>query len=202
MKTFLQAVTLVSFFNTAQSLNIVIAGGTGKVGRLLSTTLHNQEKQHDITILCRNSFLASAPAKVSGDFGWLGEAFLAKHDSVQLRDWDGGDLLDIVGCDWQGWQDDALPKADVVVNLVGGYTEQRTMACERIVRESLRLCPSAKQISLSMDDEDLKTTLKKNRAKTCEDMLSVNCLDVVCLRAQMNDVDGACKQIMNVIDSL
>ena len=116
MKTFLQAVTLVSFFNTAQSLNIVIAGGTGKVGRLLSTTLNNQKK-HDITILCRNSFLASAPAKVSGDFGWLGEAFLAKHDSVQLRDWDGGDLLDIVGCDWQGWQDDTLPKADLVVLL-------------------------------------------------------------------------------------
>mmetsp|Transcript_22185 Transcript_22185/g.32832 ORF Transcript_22185/g.32832 Transcript_22185/m.32832 type:complete len:203 (+) Transcript_22185:116-724(+) len=202
MKTFLQAITLITFFNTAQSLNIVIAGGTGKVGRLLSSTLHSQEKQHDITILCRNSFLASAPAKVSGDFGWLGEGFLEKHDSVQLRDWDGGDLLDIVGCDWQGWQDDALPKADVVVNLVGGYTEQRTMACERIVRESLRLNPSAKQVLLSMDDEDLKISLKTNRAKACEDMLSSNCQDVVCLRAQMYDVKGACKQIMDVIDSL
>ena len=76
------------------------------------------------------------------------------------------------------------------------------MACERIVRESLRLCPSAKQVLLSMDDEDLKTTLKKDRAKKCEDMLSGNCRDVVCLRAEMYDVDGACKQIMNVIDSL
>lgn len=202
MKFFFEAITLISFFNLAQALNIVIAGGTGKVGRLLSSTLHNQQKGHDITILCRNAFLASAPNKVSEAFGWLGEGFLDKHDSVQLRDWDGGDLLDIVGCDWQGWQDDALPKADVVVNLVGGYTEQRPMACERIVRESLRLNPSAKQILLTMDDEDLIISLKKGRAKACEDMLNTNCGDATCLRAQMYDIKGSCKQIMDIIDSI
>jgi hypothetical protein len=172
------------------------------MGKLLASTLQNQQKGHEITILCRNAFLASAPAKVSGDFGWLGEGFLNKHDSVLLRDWDGGDLLDIVGCDWMGWQDDCLPKADVVVNLVGGYTEQRTMACERIVRESLRLNPSAKQILVSMTDDDLKITLKKDRAKSCEDMVSLNCKDSVCLRAEMYDVKGACKQIMDIIGGM
>ena len=50
---------------------------------------------------------------------------------MALRDWDGGDPLDIVGADWIGWQDDALKVADVVVKLVGGYTEQRVLATER-----------------------------------------------------------------------
>ena len=111
-------------------------------------------------------------------------------------------MLDIVGCDFLGWQEDTLQKADIVVNLVGGYTEQRTMACERIVRESLRVNPSAKQVILSMADDDLRITLKKNRAKACEDMLEANCMDSVCLRAEMNDVNGACGQIMKVIDNM
>lgn len=199
---YIQAILLACAFQSVSSLNIVIAGGTGKVGRLLSSSLHNENKGHKITVLCRNAFLASAPAKVSEAFGWLGESFLNKHDSIDLRDWDGGDLLDIVGCDWQGWQDDALPKADVIVNLVGGYTEQRTMACERLVRESLRLNPSAKHVLLSMADVDLKTTLKKNRAKECEDMITANCFDSVCLRAEMYDVKGANSQIMDVISQI
>jgi len=202
MKLLLQSIVALCAFNAVSSLNIVVAGGSGKVGRLLSSTLHSQNKGHEITVLCRNAFLASAPSRVSGDFGWLGEVFLNTHYSVQLRDWDGGDLLDIVGCDWQGWQDDALPKADVIVNLVGGYTEQRTMACERLVRESLRLNPAAKQILLSMNDADLKTSLKKNRAKACEDMLTTNCLNSVCLRAEMFDVKGANNQIMDIINNM
>ena len=36
-----------------------------------------------------------------------------------LRDWDGLDLLDIVEQDWVGWQEDALPNAQVVVHLTG-----------------------------------------------------------------------------------
>ena len=64
---------------------MVIAGGTGKVGNLLGSMLH--EKNHKTSVLCRNAFLASAPARVSGDFGWLGEGYLRKHPSVQLRDW-------------------------------------------------------------------------------------------------------------------
>lgn len=202
MKLFLQSLIAICAISTVSSLNVVIAGGTGKVGRLLSSTLQNQNKGHEITVLCRNAFLASAPNRVSEQFGWLGEGFLSKHDSVQLRDWDGGDLLDIVGCDWMGWSDETLPKADVIVNLVGGYTEQRTMACERLVRESYRLNKSAKHILLSMTDEDLQTTLKKNRAKECEDMLTANCNDVACLRAEMYDVKGGNAQIMNILDSM
>lgn len=101
-----------------------------------------------------------------------------------------------------GWSDDMLPKADVVINLVGGYTEQRTMACERLIRESLRLNPSAKQILLSLNDEDLKISLKKDRAKACEEMVNMNCQDGNCLRADLYDVKGACAQILNILDSM
>jgi hypothetical protein len=208
---FLLLSSLTSY--TTHALNIVIAGGTGKVGRLLASTLHKeqqqqqqqqQNKQHKITILSRNAFLASAPSKVSEAFGWLGESFLNQNYSIKLRDWDGGDLLDIVGSDWMGWQDDVLPDADVIVNLVGGYTQQRTMACERLVRESLTKCknPNVQHILLSLDDEDLKISLKKKRAKECEDMLSNNCVHVSCLRAELNDVQGACDEILKVINTL
>eukprot|EP00555_Chaetoceros_dichaeta_P010165 CAMPEP_0198265666 /NCGR_PEP_ID=MMETSP1447-20131203/23960_1 /TAXON_ID=420782 /ORGANISM="Chaetoceros dichaeta, Strain CCMP1751" /LENGTH=163 /DNA_ID=CAMNT_0043955283 /DNA_START=178 /DNA_END=669 /DNA_ORIENTATION=+ len=162
----------------------------------------HQKKGHKITILTRNSFLASAPNRVSGAFGWLGRDFLDFNKSVQLRDWDGGDLLDIVGSDWMGWQDDSLVGADVVVNLVGGYTEQRIMACERIARESLRLNPKVKHVIVSLMDEDLRMKLKIDRAKKCEDMLSENFSGVHCLRVQANDVQGACDQIVEVLDGL
>ncbi len=92
--------------------------------------------------------------------------------------------------------------ADCVINLVGGYTAQRTMACERIIRESLSCNPTAKQILLSMADIDLQTTLKKNRAKECEEMVSKNCIGSVCLRAELNDVEGSCSMIMDVVKSL
>jgi NAD(P)-dependent dehydrogenase (short-subunit alcohol dehydrogenase family) len=184
-------------FSTCHALNVVIAGGSGNVGRELATLLHND---HQVTILCRNVFLASAPSRVSKDFGWLGESFLSKH-KIKLRDWDGGDLLDIVGKDWMFWQDDVLPSADVIINLVGTYTEQRTMAVERLVRESARLCPSARHILVSLADEDLKMTIKKKRAADCEKMLKVNCLNAVCLRGELNNVNDICTRIVNEIDS-
>lgn len=203
---------LTSYYHPTHALNIVIAGGTGKVGRLLASTLHkeqqNQQQQQQlsnnkITILSRNAFLASTPSKVSEAFGWLGESFLNQNYSIRLRDWDGGDLLDIVGCDWMGWQEEVLPDADVIVNLVGGYTQQRTMACERLVRESLTWCkkPTVKHILLSLDDEDLKISIKKKRAKECEDLYTRNCIHVACLRAELNDVQGACDEIMKVISN-
>ena len=196
-------VLLISLLpHLASSLNIVIAGGTGPVGKELSSTLHNQNVGHKVTILTRNAFLASAPNRVSSDFGWLGSLFLEEHDSITLRDWDGGDLLDIVGCDWMGWQDDALKNADCVVNLVGGYTPQRTMACERIIRESFSCNPSAKQIMLTLDDVDLVTTVKKNRAKECEDMLSANCAGSSCLRAELNDMKRTTERLMDEIKNL
>ena len=114
---------VLATFVHVDALNIVIPGGTGKIGQKVASALGSQG--HTVQILCRNSFLASAPARVSGDFGWVGKAYLNSNPRVSLRDWDGGDLLDIVGQDWLGWQDDALAGADAVVNLVGGYTEQR-----------------------------------------------------------------------------
>lgn len=191
---------LILFFIlcTCTALNVVIAGGSGKVGRELATLLHND---HQVTILSRNVFLASAPSRVSKDFGWLGDSFLSKHRSLKLRDWDGGDLLDIVGKDWMFWQDDVLPSADVIINLVGTYTEQRTMAVERLVRESSRLCPSAKHILVSLIDEDLKMTVKKKRAADCEKMLRDNCLNAICLRGEFNNVNDICNRILKEIDS-
>lgn len=196
-KLYLSALLFGALPALSSSLNIVIAGGTGSVGRYLSSTLDNEG--HKVTILSRNAFLASAPARVSTDFGWLGSSFLEENESVKLRDWDGGDLTDIVGCDWMGWQEDTLKNADCIINLVGGYTEQRVMACERIIRESLRCNTTAKQILLSLEDVDLVTTLKKNRAKKCEDMLLANCAGSVCLRGELNDMENTCSKIMDAI---
>jgi hypothetical protein len=86
---------LLSLLNGANGFHIVLAGGTGQIGRELSSKLVSDG--HEITILCRNAFLAAAPSRVSSDFGWLGKSFLEKYPGVKLRDWDGGDLLDIVG---------------------------------------------------------------------------------------------------------
>jgi len=95
----------------ASAFKIVLAGGTGELGRALSSSLVHDG--HDVTILCRNSFLAAAPSRVTSEFGWLGKSFLDKHPSIKLRDWDGGDLLDIVGQDWVGWQVSDLHRRSV-----------------------------------------------------------------------------------------
>ena len=191
---------LSAFIHGADALNIVIPGGTGKIGQRVAATLGSQG--HSVKILCRNAFLAAAPARVSSDFGWVGKAYLNANPRVTLRDWDGGDLLDIVGQDWLGWQEDVLTGADAVINLVGGYTEQRVMACERIVRESLSVNPTAMQITLSPIDDDLTMKLKKDRVELCEKMVKDNCMKSECLRVEINDVDGACQKIMKVIDGL
>lgn len=185
--------------------HIVLAGGTGKVGATLSSVLTNDG--HDVTILCRNAFLAAAPIRVSGDFGWVGCGFLDKHPNVKLRDWDGGDLLDIVGQDFLGWQEDTLAKADAVINLVGGFTQQREMASERIVCESLRVNPSALQITVGPRDDELQWfspgaySIKVARLKQCEDLVSVNCANFECLRIEANRIDDACDVIKFAIYS-
>lgn len=183
--------------------NIVLAGGTGTIGATLSSALANDG--HDVTILCRNAFLAAAPGRASSDFGWLGEGFLKKHPGIKLRDWDGGDLLDIVGQDFLGWQEDTLARADAVVNLVGGYTQQREMATERIVRESLRVNPAALQIAVGPREDELKMmspgayTMKVARLKHCEDLVSVNCANFECLRLDANRVEEECDRIKSVV---
>jgi hypothetical protein len=186
------------------ALNVVLPGGTGPMGQILASRLSH----HDVTILTRNSFLAGAPNRVTNEFGWVGATFLKKNPHVRLRDWDGGDLLDIVGSDWLGWQDDALVSADVVVHLVGGYTEQRTMACERIVRESLMINPNALQVSVSPTEEELASispgmaTLKKERLRKCEDLVKLNCPNAECLRLESFQLEKACDAIQKVIDEL
>jgi len=197
----LSLVTLAANIHQIKCLNIVIPGGTGPMGRLLSSTMHTK-KGHKITILTRNAFLASAPNRVSGAFGWLGRPFLDFNPSVKLRDWDGGDLLDIVGCDWMGWQEDSLKGADVVVNLVGGYTEQRVMACERIARESLTVNPTVKHVLVTLTDEDLGMKLKIDTARKCEEMMTENFTGAHCLRVESNDLQGACDQIVKILDEL
>ena len=184
--------------------NIVLAGGTGKIGATLASKLANDG--HDVAILCRNAYLAASPARVTSEFGWVGEKFLSNNPSIKLRDWDGGDLLDIVGQDFLGWQDDTLTKADAVVNLVGGFTQQREMATERIVRESLRVNPSALQITVSPKDEELGIvsgpggqTAKIARLKLCEDMVKMNCANFECLRLEANRVEEECDKIKTVI---
>ena len=204
MAPYLQCiVALATLSNYVLALNVVVAGGTGKFGRALIPKL----VEHDITVLSRNSFLASAPSRVTEVFGYLGASFLSKNPNVKIRDWDGGDLLDIVGKDWVGWQEDALEEADVIIHLVGGYTEQRTMAAERIVRESYRINRNAMHITVNPIEEDIPilspgmVTLKTKRVKECEDMVKENCLNSVSLRVEANDIENSCEEICKAIKS-
>ena len=189
--------------SVASALNVVIAGGTGTVGRALIPKLDD----HDVTVLTRNAFLASAPTRVTEVFGYLGETFLKRHPNVRIRDWDGGDLTDIVGQDWLGWQEDALKPADVLVYLVGGYTEQRTMATERLVRESLRMNSNVKHVTVNPVEEDIPVltpgmpTMKSKRIKDCEDMVKLNCLKSECLRLEVYKMDEMIEAICKAVDS-
>lgn len=205
--TILQILTFAAAATIARvnSFHIILAGGTGPIGKTLSSTLANDG--HDVTILCRNAFLAASPIRASGDYGWLGKSFLEKNPAIALRDWDGGDLLDIVGQDFLGWQEDTLAKADAVINLVGGYTIQREMAAERIVRESLRVNPTALQVTVGPKDEELAMispgaiATKAARLQKCEEYVSFNCINYECLRIEANRVDEECHRIKNVVYS-
>jgi hypothetical protein len=199
------SLVLVLLFSAPLSsiaLTLLLAGGTGPIGQGVAARC----TAHDVTVATRNAFLAATPSRVSADFGWVGQHFLKRMTHVRLRDWDGGDLLDIVGNDWLGWQDDCLKPADIVVHLVGGYTEQRVMACERLVRESLRVNPSALHVTVSpvnvatISPGLLK--LKNERLDKCERMVQQNCLHFKCLRlnATGNQVEEACNAIQKVID--
>ena len=196
------AVLLTLYSVPTLALNVVLAGGTGEIGQGLAARLSD----HKVTVLTRNAFLAAAPTRVTEQFGWMGASFLRKHPQVSLRDWDGGDLLDIVGCDWIGWQEDTLSKADVVVHLVGGFTPQRTMACERLVRESLTYNKNALHVTVNPTDEDMGAVarlvpkpVKLQRVKECEDMVSVNCLSSLCMRIEANRVSEGCDAIVGAI---
>jgi hypothetical protein len=212
------ALLAVSTASLSSALNVVLVGGTGPLGQAVAhslttppptstTTATTAAALHEVTILTRNAFLAATPSRVSSDFGWVGPAFLKRHPDVKLRDWDGGDLLDIVGQDWVGWQEDALRSADVVVHLVGGFTQQRVMAAERVVRECLVQCPDALQITVGPLLQDLPgyspgvTSLKESRLVECERLVQNNCRHSKCLRIEAFRLQQGCDEIVNAVDS-
>jgi hypothetical protein len=205
MSTLLQLVALLLTSTAVTALNILLPGGTGQVGKLLASKL----QKHDVTILARNAFLAATPSRVTEDFGWVGAGYLKKYRHVKLRDWDGGDLLDIVGNDWMGWQEDTLKKANcIIIHLTGGgFTQQRVMACERLVRESLAVNPSALHITVNPTDDLLSIlspgmpSLKQQRIQTCEDMVRQNCQNHACLRIDGNRIDDVCDSIISAVDN-
>jgi hypothetical protein len=188
---------------TQAALQVVLAGGTGPIGQGVAARCH--DNSHAVTILTRNAFLAAAPTRVTKEFGWVGRNFLEQHSNVRLRDWDGGDLLDIVGQDWVGWQEDALKDANVVVHLVGGFTEQRVMATERLVRQSLICNRNALHVTVAPTLENLEIIspgmlkLKNDRILQCEDIVKTNCANHNCLRIEANRVDQECDAIFNAI---
>jgi hypothetical protein len=192
---------------TALAFHVVLAGGTGPVGQAVATKLGRDTGIDAVTILTRNSFLASTPNRVTEQFGWVGTSFLAKNPKVKLRDWDGGDLLDIVGQDWIGWQVDCLKSADVVVHLVGGFTPQRVLACERLVRETLVYRSNALHVSVSPVEQDLEVMppaggmakLKSERVQACEGMIQANCLHSLCLHVEAYRVDKGADAIVVAI---
>ena len=204
MSWFLTAL-LLSFAwlsDRTSAFTVVLAGGTGPIGQAVATKLEDA----DVVMLTRNSFLASAPNRVTNEFGFVGANYLRKNPHVSMRDWDGGDLLDIVGRDWVGWQEDTLKKANVVVHLVGGFTEQRTMACERLVRESFQWNKNALQVTVSPSDESLGAvapsvakSFKTKRIQQCEDMVQANCLYSECLRIDAYQLEKSSDEIVKVI---
>lgn len=86
-----------------------------------------------------------------------------------------------------------------MVNLVGGFTEQRVMATERIIRESLRVNPVALQVCVSPLEEELKRKILIDRVKKCEDMYSGNCANVSCFRSEFNREEDTCASILEAI---
>lgn len=202
------ACSLLLSSSRIRALHVVIAGGTGLVGAALASRLQDPlettNARATVTILTRNAFLAATPARVTSDFGWLGESFLQSHPHVKLRDWDGGDLLDIVGKDWIGWQEEVVANADVLVHLTGGgFTEQRVMACERLVRGTYR--SGIHHITVNPTNELLSVlspgvpSMKIDRMERCEEMVKTNCDLYTCLRSNKKLAQEVANEIIEAI---
>lgn len=117
-------------------------------------------------------------------------------------------MLDIVGQDWIGWQEDCLANADVIVHLTGGFTEQRVMACERLIREAYSFNKlKALHVTVNPTDEDMALVsplssmkLKKERIQQCESMVQANCPNHKCLRVEANSIPKVCHEIEEAIE--
>ena len=111
------------------SLSYVGVGATGAFGRKWIDSVSGSD---DMLVLARNGFLASAPSRVSHDYGYLGPKLMRKS-KCKVRDWDGGDMLDITGSTWVGWQGDVENfGCDVAVCMTGCLYEARIMAVDRM----------------------------------------------------------------------
>lgn len=196
---------LSSRWVVAKALSVVLAGGTGAIGKGVAARC---KPSHEVIILTRNAFLAATPVRVTEQFGWVGESYLRSNPHVRLRDWDGGDLLDIVGEDWIGWQEDVLLKADVLLHLIGGFTKQRVMATERLVQESLKYNPKAFHITVAPSLQDLEIIspgmikLKHDRIIECETLVKNHCMNHACMRIEANRVEQECDSILATISGI
>mmetsp|Transcript_7488 Transcript_7488/g.23547 ORF Transcript_7488/g.23547 Transcript_7488/m.23547 type:complete len:272 (+) Transcript_7488:1426-2241(+) len=133
----------------AAALKLVFAGATGGIGSAVAERCAREG--HDVTILCRNAYLAVTPSRVSEDFGWVGEARAARWaeegfgQRITFRDWTGGDELDSVSDRWVGWED-SLVGADAVVFAVGDLgrdgRQRPVEALARAAREADEAAPS------------------------------------------------------------
>lgn len=114
-----------------------------------------------------------------------------------------------MGQDWIGWQQDCLTKADVVVHLTGGFTQQRVMATERLIRESfscnklqaLHVTVNPTEEDMALVEPSIGLNFKMTRVQECEDMVKSNCPNFKCLRVEANRLDDVCNEIEQVIEA-
>merc|ERR1712187_646421 len=95
------------------------------------------------------------------------------------------------------------------MGIYGGYTEQRSMACERLVRESLQFNPTVVHITVNPTESDLKIveprvapSFKKKRISLCEEMVKTNCVNSKCLRIAANRMEDSCAAILDAMEEL
>lgn len=144
----------------------VVAGGTGVLGhRLLDTLLANGGAA---TCLARNAYLARTPKRISHDWGHLPKRL---HDArgLKVRDYCGGCPLDIVGQDWIGWQDDALPGATAVYNVAGPMSQDRLLLAQRMA-EGLKRHPPKVFVSVEPTQAAMEGGAMTSFVGRCLDM--------------------------------
>jgi hypothetical protein len=89
---------------------------------------------------------------------------------------------------------------------VGGFTQQREMATERLVRESFRVNPNILHVTVGPLDNELDMfqpvvakSLKAGRLQKCEEMVKMNCAKFECMRLEANRLQQGCDKIKKAI---